>query len=406
MPQERVFLGDNGVIRMKTPLAAAIILSAAFAQDVPTGWVRHTIDNSSRGADGVRMADINGDGLPDIVTGWEEGGVVRICFMPRRQSVRMPWPQVAIGEVPSVEDSVFVDLDSDGATDVVSSGEGKTRSMFVHWGPRQPTREGAWKMEPLPASVGRFQWMFATPMQVDGRFGVDLVAGGKNKDAELGWFEAPAKYRQLADWKWHALRPVGWIMSIIARDMDGDGIEDILFSDRKGERSGVFWLKNPLDQTKSWTEHPVGGLGREVMFIDAADLDGDGLEDILAAVKTREVLWFRRLDRSGQKWETHSILMEGKTGTAKAVRAADVDGDRRKEIVFTCEQTKGGTIGVGYLKIENGKRVTHDISGGQGVKFDLVEMFDVDGDGDLDAITCEEISNLGVVWYENPLRKK
>ena len=44
-----------------------------------------------------------------------------------------------------------------------------------------------------------------------------------------------------------------------------------------------------------------------------------------------------------------------------------------------------------------------DVSGRVGVKFDLVELVDLDGDGDLDAITCEEVDNLGVFWFENPL---
>ena len=44
-----------------------------------------------------------------------------------------------------------------------------------------------------------------------------------------------------------------------------------------------------------------------------------------------------------------------------------------------------------------------DVSGSVGVKFDLVELVDQDGDGDLDAITCEEVDNLGVFWFENPL---
>jgi len=29
-------------------------------------------------------------------------------------------------------------------------------------------------------------------------------------------------------------------------------------------------------------------------------------------------------------------------------------------------------------------------------------LLDVDGDGDLDAVTSEQIDELGVVWYENP----
>ena len=29
---------------------------------------------------------------------------------------------------------------------------------------------------------------------------------------------------------------------------------------------------------------------------------------------------------------------------------------------------------------------------------------DLDGDGDLDVITTEEITNLGMIWYENPTR--
>ena len=40
-------------------------------------WKRNTIDASSRGADGVRLADINGDGLLDIVTGWELRGTIQ-----------------------------------------------------------------------------------------------------------------------------------------------------------------------------------------------------------------------------------------------------------------------------------------------------------------------------------------
>jgi hypothetical protein len=55
----------------------------------------------------------------------------------------------------------------------------------------------------------------------------------------------------------------------------------------------------------------------------------------------------------------------------------------------------------------SGKEVSwmpREISGADGIKHDLVELLDVDGVGDLDVLTCEEVRNLGVFWYENPLR--
>ena len=40
------------------------------------------------------------------------------------------------------------------------------------------------------------------------------------------------------------------------------------------------------------------------------------------------------------------------------------------------------------------------------VALGFVKIFDIDldGDGDLDLLTCEERDQLGVHWYENPAR--
>ena len=86
-----------------------LLLSLAFSVSaVP--WKMHIIDNTSRGADGVRLEDVNKDGLPDIATGWEEGGVIRIYLNPGPKKARQPWPHTEIGKVKSPEDAVFADL--------------------------------------------------------------------------------------------------------------------------------------------------------------------------------------------------------------------------------------------------------------------------------------------------------
>jgi hypothetical protein len=381
-------------------------------QQNSAAWKRHVIDDTSKGADGVRLADVNGDGWLDIAAGWEQGGMVRVSLNPGPDKAKEKWPSVTVGRAGDVEDAVFADLDGDGAMDVVSCSEGKTRCMSFHWAPNEGTRlldANAWRTERLPPSVDKMMWMFALPMQIDGRNGLDVVSGGKGPNAAVGWFEAPANARQLAEWKWRPLRPVGWLMSLVASDMDGDGDADIVFSDRKGQRSGAFWLENPglaAEPTQSWHEHAIGGVGAEAMFLHLADLDRDGMEDVLLAVRPRELLWLRRTHRNGQSWQSHAIPLPDSAGTAKAVNAADVDGDGRLDLVFSCENAQPRRHGLMWLSSDGpphaGAWTPHALSGIDGVKHDLIALLDVDGDGDLDAITTEEVHNLGVIWYENP----
>jgi hypothetical protein len=399
-------------------LAGVLALaSVAVGQQRPgRPWKRHAIDDSSRGADGVRLADVNGDGRMDIITGWEEGGLTRLYLNPGAGKARAKWPAVTVGKTPSVEDAVFVDLDADGATDAVTSCEGRTRAMFVHWAPKQPSRRldpAAWQTEPLGASRGAMAWMFCLPMQVDGRGGVDLIAAGKGRNAAVGWFQSPADPRELSRWKWHALCPAAWIMSLAAVDMDADGDLDVLVSERKGKQPGCYWLANPGPRgklTEPWPKHWIAQAKTQVMFLCVADLDGDGLRDVLAACKPRTIAFHRRRSRDGKSWTSHAIRVPDSAGTAKAVNVGDVDLDGRPDLVFTCEQAGRGRSGVMWLSyrksVTDAEWTAHDVSGPEGAKYDLVELIDLDGDGDLDALTCEESANLGVIWYENPTRSR
>jgi len=385
-------------------------------------WQRHTVDDSSRGADGVRLADADGDGRADIVTGWEEGGVTRVYLHPGRAAVRRRWPAVTVGTTPSAEDAVFAELDADGSTDVVTSCEGSNKTIYVHWAPTDKAKyldASAWLQQPLPASAGLAQWMFCTPVQLDGKAGTDLVAGSKGAGASIGWFESPARTHDLDAWKWHPISQAGWIMSLRIEDMDGDRDPDIVTSDRKGPLRGCRWLENPgpgPSQALPWKNHFIGARDHEAMFMTIADFDADGLRDVLVVTKEKslqKVIYFRRLDSSGRAWKSETIPLPENIGTGKGVAAGDIDRNGTCDLVFSCENAAGASGLMWLSRFEQSPWtgwLPHEISGPEGIKFDRIELLDLDADGDLDVLSCEESApdaagrrkGLGVIWYENP----
>lgn len=386
-----------------------------------SGWPRHVIDDSSRGADGVRLGDLDGDGLLDIVTGWEEGGVVRVCLNPGPDACRERWPSVTVGPAPSVEDALFVDLDRDGTLEVVTCLEGSARRVQVHWPPPLPA--GAtlsvrrqllldpnhWRTGTLPATSGKAMWMFSVPLQMDGRHGTDLIVGSKAENGSISWLETPEDPHDLAAWRLHPLRDAGWIMTLATADLDHDGDADLLASDRKGSHRGVFWLENPgpgaVRAGEPWAGHTILAAQDDVMFVDLVPA-GAGWQ-LAAAVKPRRLVVCASGKEVNQPWQvtTEAVIPEG-FGTAKAVRIAALNPGFPAGLLFTCKGAKGDRSGIGWFPAD-GKgsfQVVRDIGGPAGVKYDLIELLDLDADGDLDVITCEETDNLGVVWYENPTR--
>ena len=198
-------------------------------------------------------------------------------------------------------------------------------------------------------------WMYAEPMNIDGKHGTDLIAAGKGKNAALGWFEAPQDANDHTAWKWHEISKVGWIMSILKEDMDKDGDLDILISDRTGELRGCRWLENPGDgglQKHVWKNHFVGAMDQEVMFICTADLNGDNNNEILVSERTNNTIII--YSNGDGKWNSQSIQLPAFTGKAKSVQVGDIDLDGTMDIVLSTNTLKAKKNGLIYL---NGKYI-------------------------------------------------
>jgi hypothetical protein len=247
-------------------------------------------------------------------------------------------------------------------------------------------------------------------MQVDGKEGIDLVVAAKGGGASVGWLESPEDPHMLDDWKLHKMTDAGWVMSLRRLDVDRDGDDDVVFTDRKGKERGVWWLENPGEAGvfKAWRKHALGGLGREVMFLDV--VEDQGVAEVAVAVKPSELHWFRCPEDPRKDWPAEVIQVPADgLGQAKGVAIGDLDGDGDHDLAWSCEGANPPKSGLVWLQRGKGDSPwkLRELSGPDGIKFDRIELVDLDGDGDLDAMTCEERHEgrgLGVVWYENPGR--
>lgn len=377
-----------------------------------SAWARHTIDNSGRGADGVRVADVNGDGLPDVTTGWEQEGETRAYLHPGYGAVKEPWPHVSVGKTTNVEDAVWADIDGDGNMDVVSSCEGATRTVFVNFAPSDPADfldSSKWTTKAVPATLGT-RWMYAVPMSIDGENGIDIVVGGKLADAMVGWLESPSDPRDMDSWVLHEISRAGWIMSMDAIDMNADGRLDLLVSDRAASPiNGVTWFENPGDQSdihEPWPNHVIGAQHRSPTFV-APVFDASGHPSaVIVPSGSERLTLFERENQTENIWSEISLRYPHRLGTPKSASVGDIDLDGVPDVVVSTTNLSGWKEGIVWLSAAaepaDIEPVKHSISGAQGQKFDRTELLDLDGDGDLDVLTTEEIEELGVIWYENP----
>jgi FG-GAP-like repeat len=400
-----------------------------------TPWERHAISPGSslfKGADGVYLADIDGDERLDVVSGHEQSHRVSVSLHPGFDQADAPWPTVAIPppgvNMPGPEDAAFADVDGDGFEDIIVGGEGSSR-VWVLFSPSDLgslQTASAWTRTYLDASLG-MRAMRVVFEDVAGDSTPEIVVGGKEgsmTDAAIGYYSSPTP-RIGSSWVYTSIRPVGWVMQMYVKDVDLDGDRDIVYTDREridvpafdNSAMGLRWLESSGGDSPTWTEHTISGSELEHKWFDLADWDDDGDLDIVDCRSSYRVeensMWLNGGDFLS--WTEVPIAEPSGVGECQHMTVVDVDEDGTRDLGISYSHADGFS---GVIWLRNAG--THadpiwergEIAGsaaGDGIKFDNLVWYDIDDDGDLDVVTSEQHEpappgpGLGVIWYENPL---
>ncbi|MCR9098107.1 MAG: VCBS repeat-containing protein [bacterium] len=309
--------------------------------------------------------------------------------------------------VPHTNRVCAADLDGDTDVDVVASSNAQT----IYWYENADFAGGAWVQRIITSSAGG-HWGTGGPScaDLDADGDLDVIAShypGFGGPTELFWYENTD-----SEGSFGAPQPVspGAIVSVLfglAADYDGDGDLDVA-SLSITSPGRVDWHENTDGQGTFGATHPVtpgDGPTFAVTGLEAADLDADGDVDFLA---TREsngaAIWFENVDGLGSFAEAR--VVEGGRQGRNAAFPADMDGDGDID-ALTAFQLGSGADAYSELawyeirETESPAIRAPTIAGSQSLPTDALDIGDLDGDGDDDVLTASTLGGT-LRWYGNP----
>jgi len=184
-------------------------------------------------------------------------------------------------------------------------------------------------------------------------------------------------------------------ISVYAADVDGDGDMDVL-SASYGDNM-VAWHENDGGSPPEFTSHVITTDAEAARSVYAADVDGDGDMDVLCASPYDDTIaWYESNGGTPPAFTPHVITTSA--NGAYLVHAADVDGDGDIDVLSA--SWLDDTIAWYENDGESPPDFTSHIIATNADRATSVYAADVDGDGDVDVLSSSELDNK-IAWYEN-----
>ena len=239
---------------------------------------------------------------------------------------------------------------------------------------------------------------------LDGDGNLDVAGSGWRISNQFAWFE-----NRDGVWVKHIIDDdAPESRAVCAADVNGNGLIDIVGTASK--RGEVAWYQNPGNSLDSpWTKHVIDTAPRPIHG-HPVDMDGDGDIDLVMALGfdlpkgadptgTQQIVWYENDGSSGiGPWPNH-VISEHFPEAFEAI-AADLDGDGQVEVVATA-WGDGGRVAL--FKHRGDPRGSWDmqILKDNWARANMVIVADLDGDGRLDVAACAERGSNELRWWRN-----
>lgn len=202
-----------------------------------------------------------------------------------------------------------------------------------------------------------------------------------------------------------------WQMSFDVADMNGDGLPDLVFGpQRTGPPTPYIFLQQKNGSWKIWntTRWPSQGLRLDYGAVRVADFDGDGHPDIAIAC---HFLKSYVLYGDGKGDFTRFVQLPEVNGdmTSRALTVADLNGDGRPDIatlaeidinIGTTKRLTSGLVNVA-LNLPTGWKAT-GTGFPTGIQGDWISTGDVRGTGRPDLLLTSRAQNAMDLIFHNP----
>ena len=386
------------------------------------------------GSDGLIAGDLDQDGYPDIVSVHESDieydgvakGHIRLAFGSADPD---QWELVTLAEgeeAGAAEDADIADVNGDGWPDIVAACE--LEHLIYFQNPGEDIRSGNWPrvIPKITEDRGSFIRVFFADFNQDGKLEVvapnkGTQSASKEKKWPISWFEISGEFIDGNSWVEHELTRLIVPENSRPVDLDGDGDLDILGASRGEDR--ILWFENLGTTPISFQEHSINIFDGNKRYpvtgvnVDFHDFSQDGRLDIVIYHTRKKVFgWAEQPASKSEPWQYHRIGTT-QTDSLIGVVLADINNDGNPDVMTGTYSSsprdhdgKDKTVNnnLGRLAwFENpgdlsGEWIRHDISRRIRGMFDKFVPLDLDNDGDIDFVSTRGNSYPydGVFWLE------